>query len=329
MAILLKTKSLNWQDVNLLAQKSAVESRSEIPVEGHRIVVSAMTSIIGYNFIIAVSQLPKEYQPTLHIPRDIFKVENLKACFAAELKHIFVGVGLNEDKEYEALALSLRYKTAFIDIANGYLPQIKERVIQLKQKGFTKIICGSVHTIEGFDYLSSLGVEIIRSGIAPGSVCITADSTGFTRGTFSEIMALNGAREAQNINREILADGGIKSPADCVKAFLAGSDYIMSGRLFVEANECRMHNDFERHYNKEKDLVFPKHSYFGMASSWGKIAMGNRVENIEGKSDFVIPTSSLQDIITTIWAGIKSGISYSGYSSVKNSIGNGVFESKI
>lgn len=329
MAILVKTKSLSYKDVNLLAQIGEVESRKTIPIEGYRIVISAMTSIIGPTFIKAIAKIPLEYQPTLHIPRDIKKEENLQLCKELNLKNIFIGVGLIEDFPYERAALNLDYKVAFLDIANGYLPQIKKRVMELKNKGFTTVICGSVHTQEGYKYLQRCDVDIIRSGIAPGSVCITKDSTGFTRGTITELFELFEAKQKSNFpdsNNAILADGGIKSPSDCNKAFFAGADYIMSGRLFVQANECRMHQEeFERNMNNLG--ILPKHTYFGMASELGKISMGNKSNgNIEGTKDFIQPTQSLQEIIITIWDGIKSGVSYSGYSTLTDAIGNGVFE---
>lgn len=347
MAKILKTKSLNWSNVNLIAQHGQVKSRQEIPIEGERIVVSAMTSIIGPTFIEAVSKLPYELQPTLHIPRDIFKVENINLCKQLKLKNIFIGVGLNEDKVFEHdVIYNTNYKIAFLDIANGYLPQIYERVKQLKEKGFEKVICGSVHSQEGFKKLAYFDdVDIVRSGIAPGSVCITSDSTGFTRGTFTEIHEMYQMKVSENIPKsikedekypyiKILADGGIKSPSDCVKAFLAGADYVMGGFIFTKAKECRMHQDWiERKIflnDVNDDNYFPQNTYFGMASFYGKVAMGqnkDEVSNIEGKEKIIEgPYLTLKFILETIWDGIRSGVSYSGYKTLTEAIGNGVFE---
>lgn len=335
MAQILNTKSLSYSDVNLIAQPSVIKSRKEIPIEMHRIVISGMTSIIGPSFIKAISELPKEYQPTLHIPRDIYKKENLKLCKELDLKRVFVGVGLQEDIAYESEALNYGYKTAFIDIANGYLMQIPERVKQLKDKGFQNIICGSVHTLDGADYLFKAGCSVIRLGIAPGSVCITKDSTGYTRGTITEIMEVADYKKGVSgfLQKEAyltMADGGLKSPSDYIKAFLAGADYAMGGRIFTEAFECRMHtgdnlSDFgERGYKDNK--AFPLNTYFGMASNWGKIAMGNPSDNIEGTSTIIKPQYKLKDIIETLWQGIASGISYSGNRTLTEAIGSGVFE---
>lgn len=319
--------SLSYKDINLLAQLGKVKSRSEIKNEGHRIVVSAMTSIIGPTFIQACANLPDDLKPTLHIPRDIHFKENLQLLHDLKypITHVFVGLGLNT-LDYEEFAYKLGFETVLLDIANGYLPQVSKKVYDLSKR--FKVIAGSIHTYEGYEYLVNSGCNIVRSGIAPGSVCITKDSTGFTRGTITEILALADSQEEYQLKYNskkkalILADGGIKSPSDINKAFLCGADYIMSGRLFVQAIECRMHN---------KDEVFAKYpisTYFGMASNYGKKAMGHTVcDHIEGTSEYIAgPYIALETIIKTLWEGIRSGISYSGYASVSEAIGNGYIE---
>jgi len=318
MTTLLKSKSLNYSDVNLIAQPGVVESRMDIPLEGWRIVVSAMTSIIGPTFIEAVAELPEAIQPTLHIPRDTFALSNIAIAKECNLKNIFVGVGLN-NPEIEELAMDYNYKTVLLDVANGYAPNVIKKVVDLKSKGF-KVCTGSVHTWTGKKELMDAGCDIVRSGIGPGSVCITSDSTGYTRGTFTEINELSDPTN----KTLILADGGFRAPSDLLKAWLAGASYCMTGRLFVEAKECRMHSDGYRGLYKQ----IPMHTYFGMASEYGKIAMGKEVRNIEGKMEETPETTDLTQILVTVWQAIRSGISYSGCPSLTDAIGKGVFEEK-
>lgn len=243
MASFTNTKSLGYDDVVLIAQPSAIESRKEVPIEGWRIVVSAMTSIVGPQFIRAVAELPEEYRPTIHIPRDIYAEENLRLAKLLGLTHIFVGVGLNTP-HLEELAKELGYNQLLLDLANGYLPQVKQKVSELKEKGF--FVCtGSVHTDVGANDLVMRGCDVVRSGIGPGSVCITSATAGYTRSPITDILALCSNRQdrwdpvkgavQQHPNYKVLADGGIRNPADVAKAMFAGADYIMSGRLFVNA----------------------------------------------------------------------------------------------
>ena len=313
---ILNTLSLNYGDVNLIAKAGVINSRSEIPIEGERIVVSGMSSIIGEEFIKAVAGLPKELRPTLHIPRDQRSLDHLRLAKELGLERIFVGVGLNTT-EIESLAHSLEFDTVLLDVANGYLPCVKEKVAQLKDK-FRCVIAGSVHTPLGYQALARAGATIVRSGIGPGSVCTTKDMTGYTRGTFTEITELNRAKVEDGFSAKILADGGFKNSGDAVKAFLAGADYIMSGRLFVNAQEAQQRVD-------------GSHVYFGQASQRGKETFNNdQTRNIEGREE-QLSTSDVRplgDILTTVWDNMRSGVSYSGHRSLGEAIGCGVFEQK-
>jgi len=275
-----------------------------------------MTSIVGQAFLHAVAKLPFNYQPNVHIPRDVYAEKNLRLAKQLGLTRIFVGVGLNTP-HLEELAKELGYNKLLIDVANGYLPQVKQKVSELKGKGF--FVCtGSVHTNVGANDLVMRGCDVVRSGIGPGSVCITSATAGYTRSPITDILALTSDQKYdQQPDYQVLADGGIRNPADVAKAMFAGADYIMSGRLFVNAKEARMRVD-------GSDV------YYGMASELGKKAMGKKVEHIEGKLDKLPRDNlkSLEAIIYDLWDGLRSAVSYSGYKTLEEAIGNGVFEIK-
>lgn len=309
-------KSLSYQDVNLIAQPGIVASRSSIPIEGWRIVIAAMSSLICKELLIAVKNLPKELQPTIHIPRDSYAEYHLRLAKELGLEHIFVGIGL-DTPNLEKLAKELGYNTLLIDIANGGIPQLPEKISKLKQDGF-KVIAGSVSNMVTGHKLIKAGVDILRSGVGTGNACSTKEQTGFTRGNLSEVLALEKYISYNNkLSHEILADGGFRTSGDVTKAFLAGADYVMSGRLFVDAKEARLRMD-------------GSHLYFGMASTVGKECFANDRKFIEGKvelqsKDKIRP---LETILNEIWDGIRSGVSYSGYATLTDAIGNGVFEIK-
>lgn len=313
MAKFLETKSIGYNDVVLIAQPGKVHSRKQVPIEGHRIVVAAMTAIVGPDFLEAVSKLPLEIQPTVQIPRDKFAVENVRLAKSLGLTRIFVGCGLNTP-ELEAVAKECGYDHLALDVANGYLPQVKEKVKDLKNKGF-HVITGSVHTQQGAIDLANVGTDIVKSGIGPGSVCITSATAGYTRAPITDILALT--ENKQKLGYKVLADGGLATVADVSKAFLSGADYIMSGRLFVNAHESRLRVD-------ATDV------YYGMASAYGKQAMNKKADHIEGKSEKLSRENlnSLEFIINDIWDGLRSAVSYSGHTTLTEAIGNGVFELK-
>jgi hypothetical protein len=322
MAEFTNTKSLDYRDVHLLAKPGKVVSRSEVKNEGWRVVIAAMSSVVGQDLIRAVAELPEDLQPTIHIPRDTDYEQNLILAKELGLKHIFVGIGFNTP-QIEDLALKLGFQTVLLDVASGYLPQIPEKVQSLKSKGF-KVITGSVHTLDGGINLMRAGVDILRLGIAPGSQCITRMQTGFTRGTITEILALSELKDPQmkvlipDLSKvEILADGGLRLPADYVKAFLAGADYCMGARLFADAAEAKLR-------------VSGTDIYFGQASTLGKQTFNNNTptKNVEGKATKLSRDNvkSLREIVENLWDGIRSGVSYSGYTSLTDAIGNGLFE---
>ncbi len=350
----LEKESLEFKDVNLIASSTTLDSRSEVPIEGSRLVVSGMTSIIGPSFIEACVNLPKNIQPTLHIPRDIFAKENLFLLNKLDYPKdkVFVGVGL-DTPELEKVAKNLGFINVLLDVANGYLKKVLNKVSELKKAGFY-VISGSVHTVSGLNALANAGCDVIRDGIAPGSVCTTASSTGFTRGKITEINCLYGGKLSFNQELKLnepdrkiktLSDGGIKSSADILKAFGSGADYVMTGRLFTKIEEARMHNpkELKKEINSHYTIDIPEGLYFGMASFYGKLVTYERDRGpntckkldrfIEGDFEYIHRNDkedflSLKNKLEKIWDGIRSGISYSGHNSVRNFIGNGVFEIK-
>jgi len=309
MAELKKGLSLGYNDVTLLPGLGQVKSRQEIKIEGHRIIVSPMTSIIGPDFIEAISKLDKSKIPTLAIPRDDYFVENLAKCKAVGLKDIFACVSLTVDQERLDFIKGFGYKWLLVDIANGYLPQLKTVLPNLKSQGFN-LICGSVNTVEGLEYLTDLGVDIVRLGIGTSSsICSTRYTTGFYCGQITEIMEC--FETADLLDVQLLADGGYQYPGDYVKAFMAGASACMGGKLFTQCKEARLHIEGTREY------VGMSHPEKG-------------VKNKEGFNESFsvqIPeaTKTVEEVVNEIWAGIRSGISYSGYRSVKDAIGNGKF----
>lgn len=310
MAKLLQTKSLTYDDVTLLAQEGKVISRKDIKPEMARLVVSGMTSIICKPFIKAVSELPYKLQPHLLIPRDKYFEENLRYCKELNLKNIFVAIGLNTPKNVK-LAKELGYNQLLIDVAWGMNPKLKELIPQLKEQGF-HITCGSIHTEEGVNFLSNLETNIIRLGIGTSSsICSTRYVTGFYRGQISEILEC--APLADSLNKVVMADGGFVYVGDYVKAFLAGAHFCLGGKLFTDCKEARLH-------------IEGTGEYFGMSNPNKGISNSGFDESFCVK---VPPASkTLKELINEIWQGISSGVSYSGYTSLTDAIGNGTFELK-
>ncbi len=328
MAEILKSKSIYYNDVNLVAQPCKVKSRKDIPVELNRIIVSPMEAIVGKEFAVKANKLGL----TLCLHR-FCSIEEQVELYNS-LPHprtVFSSIGLNDwDRVRE---LSKAGVTAWlIDMANGYMHnEIKECVERLSNEAnIEHLMMGNVHSERGFELLSGISSnksykEYIRVGIAGGSPCATNDSTGYNRGPITEIMEIeqynlwDSTSDAIYMKNKpfIIADGGIKNAGYASKAFGAGADYVMMGGYFARAFEAETHVRGDGHY------------WGGASHKQQILSTGKVYRHSEGKEVPILDElRPLEALVDELWGGISSAVSYSGYDTLSKFIGNGVFEIK-
>lgn len=126
-----------------------------------------------------------------------------------------------------------------VDTANGWHANVEPVVKYIyKQYGFAHVIAGNVATVDGFNFLANLGVTAVRVGIAGGSVCETRERTGVYVPTLEAVARI---REFSKVWIDgkplIIADGGIRIPADMNKALAAGADLVMVGSVLAGTDE--------------------------------------------------------------------------------------------
>jgi hypothetical protein len=314
MARIVNYKGLGYDDIGIVpSAPSKVSSRSEIPLEGYRIIVAGMTSIICEEFLKEWAQLPKELRCSIHIPRDKYSIEHLKLIANWKLQDwIWVGVGL-KTPEIENIALELGYKNILIDIAHGGLKDLDKHYNRLKIKfGVdSKIVVGSIATQEQAHYLQQIGFDGVRSGIAGGNVCSTKYISGVHIKVASELMNLH--EYLSGSDTFILADSGFKYPGDFAKAFLLGASYCMSGYIFTKCKNARMHIDGTNQYYGMSD----KNLGCRAGQTEYSEALKKKIDNSNLKS--------LYDILMIVWGGVRSAVSYSGFSNLNEAIGEGEF----
>jgi hypothetical protein len=328
MAQILKSKSIYYNDVNLVAQPCKVKSRKDIPVELNKIIVSPMEAIVGKTFALKANELGLTV--CLHRFCSIEEQINLYDTLTNK-KNVFVSIGLNDWERVEALA-EMGATSWLIDMANGYMTnEINECVTKLSDlTRIDNLMMGNVHSERGFQMLANVALDksfskYVRVGIAGGSPCATNDSTGYNRGPITEIMEIDNSNPWDPIsdklypNRKpfIIADGGIKNSGYAAKAFGAGADYVMMGGYFAKAFEAETHQRGDG-------------TYWGGASHKQQILSTGKVyRHSEGKE---VPISDelkpLEALVDELWGGISSAVSYSGYETLSGFIGNGVFEIK-
>lgn len=322
MATILKSKSIYYNDCNLIATKpTAVHSRSDIPKEMYRIIVSPMSAVVGETFTkealsLGLTVCLHKFCAPEEEARLFGSLSNTKNCY--------VSVGLDDISRVKLL-VDKGATNWLIDVANGYMPSISDTILKYvtafgKDK-FEKIVIGNIHSKEGismyhwvFNTLPNIREFSIRVGIAGGSACSTADSTGYNRGQITEIMECSEIADGGGIR--VIADGGVKNGNYAMKAFSAGADYCMLGGYFSKAKEAQTH-------------IIGDHTYWGGASHKQQELYGGVRRHSEGKVIAIHEElKPLKELVNDLWGGISSGVSYSGYKTLTEAIGNGTFEVK-
>lgn len=230
-----------------------------------------------------------------------------------------VGVG---DKEVERAKLLAQagVDAIIIDTAHGHSAGVIDMVKKLKSLyAEVDIIAGNVATKEACSDLIEAGVDGVKVGVGPGSICTTRVIAGIGVPQLSAVMDCFKACKEKNI--PFIADGGIKYSGDIVKALAAGASAVMVGSLFAGTDET----PGERILYKGRSYKV----YRGMGSL-GAMSLGSKdrygqgsVEDIgklvpEGIEGQVPYRGSLASNIYQLLGGLRSGMGYIGAESLKD-----------
>ncbi len=221
----------------------------------------------------------------------------------------FVSIGCAESELARAEALRDAGAEYFcIDVAHAHARYIGKAIKQLR--GLLSQACimvGNVATYAGADYLASCGADIIKVGIGGGSVCSTRIKTGFG------VPTLTSVQECARVDRSIVADGGLRTPGDIVKALAFGADFVMLGGMFAGTTPTPGKVIEKPDGNKIK-------TYRGMASQEAQDDfMGNMPEwkTAEGVQTEVPYRQTEHQIIADIIGGLRSGLTYGGAATIR------------
>ena len=147
-----------------------------------------------------------------------------------------VGAGPLEIERAEVL-LKENINLIVVDTAHGHTKKVAEIIKKIKKKKSktTALCAGNIATEEAAKFLAELGVDIIKVGIGPGSICTTRLVAGIGVPQLTAIIDAKKGIKKKNV--KIISDGGIKFSGDIVKALAAGADAIMIGSLFAGTKE--------------------------------------------------------------------------------------------
>jgi IMP dehydrogenase len=171
--------------------------------------------------------------------KDIEKVKKYPKSCKDELGRLKVGaaVGVGKDAlERVERLIAANVDVVVIDTAHGHSEGVIQTVRKIKKKHpDLELIAGNVATAEGTRSLIGEGIDGVKVGVGPGSICTTRIIAGVGVPQMSAI--IDCATEAKKSGIPIIADGGIKYSGDITKALAGGADSVMIGSLFAGTEE--------------------------------------------------------------------------------------------
>ncbi len=230
-----------------------------------------------------------------------------------------VGVSFDRDARVDAL-LKAGADVIIVDTAHGHSKGVIESVKSIR-KNFPKcqLIAGNVATSEGTLALIKAGVDAVKIGVGPGSICTTRIVTGVGVPQISAIM--ESVKIAKKHNIPVIADGGIKFSGDITKAIAAGADSVMIGGLFAGTEESPGETVLYqgRTYKLYRGMGSIEAMKKGSKDRYFQEDVESELkfvpEGIEGRVTYKGPLSSS---VYQLIGGLKSGMGYLGCRTIKD-----------
>ncbi len=319
--------SLTFDDVTLIPQYSSVLPSETITYTklAHNLnlqiplMSSAMDTVTESKMAIALSKSGGIgiIHRNLSIEKQVQEVKKVKK------NNFLVGaaIGVNSKDIERADELSkAKVDMIIIDTAHGHTQKVLFMIKKIKKKLKKCVLCaGNIATGKAAKFLADSGVEIVKVGIGPGSICTTRLVTGIGVPQLSAVLQVKKA--LKNYKTRIISDGGIKFSGDIAKAIAAGADAVMIGSLFSGTTES------PGKIFKQKGKLFK--NFRGMGSV-GAMSIGSadryyqkKFKNVskyvpEGVEGIVKFKGPVNKIIYNLIGGLKSSMGYLGAKTIKD-----------
>ena len=311
-------KGYDFDDVLIIPKYNKVLSRKDVTFDtqvtkNHKIkipfIAANMDTICESEMAIAISKLGglgviHRFMDIVDQCKQVIKVKKEGLLCAA-------AIGVKDFKERSLALVDSGVDILVIDIAHGHSKYAGKVLDYLKQT-YPKvdIIAGNIATKDAAEYFLSKGADAVKVGIGPGAVCTTRQMTGIG---VPQLTAIMDVYEATQGRIPIIADGGIKTPGDVVKALGAGANTVMCGYIFAGCDECPNQNI----NNQPTGPSFTERQYRGSSSAEVK----GEVAFVEGKEIIVNSKGPVKDIIKKYLDGLASGMTYIGAKDLNSLIG--------
>ncbi len=315
---------LDFKDVLIRPKRSTLTSRSEVDISREFIFNHSKRKYQGIPIIAANMDTTGTMQMAKALHKHQMSVALHKHYGEAALVEFFknspppvtfYSMGINAADYDKFCEVKKRAGSAIeyvcVDVANGYTNAFTG-FIQKLRAAFPDItiMAGNVVTGEMTEELVLNGVDIVKVGIGPGSVCTTRKMSGVGYPQLSAIIEC--ADAAHGLHGLICADGGCTSPGDLAKAFGAGADFIMLGGMLAGHDECEaevVEIDGKRHIR-----------FYGMSSRQAMEKYSGGVAEYrasEGKEVLLDYRGPVENTIQDILGGVRSACTYVGARKLK------------
>ena len=246
---------------------------------------------------------------------EIKKVKKQKLLVGAA-----VGAGPKEFKRAEAI-LKENLDMIVVDTAHGHTKKVADIIKFIKKiKNKKTVLCaGNIATPVAAKFLLRLGVDVIKVGIGPGSICTTRLVAGIGVPQLSAI--LNVRNGIKNKNVKIISDGGIKYSGDLAKAFAAGADAVMIGSLFAGTDEA------PGKLIKRNGKLFKSFRGMGSVGAMNKGSADRYFQSKQKDTAKYVPEGveglakykgKIDKVIFKLVGGLRSSMGYLGSKQIKN-----------
>ena len=320
-------ESLTFDDVTLVPQYSSVlPNQTNTKTELNKnlklnipLLSSAMDTVTESKMAIAIAKsgglgiIHKNLNPN----NQALQVKKVKK------KNIIVGaaVGTNEediDRVYKLL--ESKVDLIVVDTAHGHTKKVATIIKKIKQISKNSIICaGNIATGKAAKFLADSGVDMVKVGIGPGSICTTRLVTGIGVPQLSAVLDVKKA--LKNYKTKIISDGGIKFSGDIAKALAAGANAVMVGSLFAGTTESP--GKIFKHKGKLYKNFRGMGSVGAMSSGSADRYFQKKNKNIskyvaEGVEGIVQFKGPVNKIIYQLIGGLKSSMGYMGSKTIED-----------
>ena len=230
--------------------------------------------------------------------------------------HVSASVGVKEEGMRRADALAdAGIEILTLDIAHGDSVMMLETLEYIKKTHpHIDVIAGNVAMPDGVARFINAGADAVKVGIGPGSMCTTRIITGCGVPQLTAVSLC--VQEARKHDIPVIADGGIKTSGDIVKAFAAGAETVMLGSMLAGTLET------------PGELKGGMKKYRGMASKDAQVSWRGDMQKgmaPEGESRMIPCKGSVENVIQELSGGVRSGMTYLNARSLADINSNALF----